>query len=373
MGPSGRTRGIALALAWPALACLTPALRAQVVRGTVTAAGTGGGGPVENAIVVLLDGGGVRRAATLSDEAGRFALRAPAAGAYVVRLERIGYRNVTSAPFVLREGETVERQLEASVVPVALAAIEVTGRDKRCVVRPGEGEATARVWAEARKALEATRVAQDQRRVQFTILRIVRDVSSKGSKVLGERQWTLPGVIGETPFVSAPAESLDAHGYVRPDGDSVTYYAPDAAVLLSDLFADSHCMRLVKGGGDHAGLLGLGFEPAERKRELPDVKGVLWLDARTAALRRLEFGYEHLDPEVAEETAGGTIEFGQLPTGVWIVERWTLRMPVLAMETRRDEFGEQPPIVRLLRIREVGGVVTEARALPRVAPPAPPR
>ena len=66
----------------------------------------------------------------------------------------------------------------------------------------------------------------------------------------------------EAAFVSAPIERLAAEGFVQAEGDSATtYYAPDAGALISDVFLDTHCMR-VREGDD--GRLGLTFEADPR-------------------------------------------------------------------------------------------------------------
>src|SRR5207253_4456488 len=66
-----------------------------------------------------------------------------------------------------------------------------------------------------------------------------------------------------TPFVSADPELLARDGYV--DGDlerGATFYAPDAAILLSDRFLDSHCLRVQAPPEDRRDdLIGLAFEP----------------------------------------------------------------------------------------------------------------
>ena len=59
-----------------------------------------------------------------------------------------------------------------------------------------------------------------------------------------------------TPFESLPADSLVHYGFVQSDGRDQMYYAPDAGVLLSDPFLDTHCFRLASG---REGLVGLAF------------------------------------------------------------------------------------------------------------------
>ena len=68
-----------------------------------------------------------------------------------------------------------------------------------------------------------------------------------------------------------------------PGGD-LQYSAPDARVLLSDEFLDTHCFRIAEAqNGD--GRIGLAFEPLEDS-PLRDIEGVLWIDRSTAMLSR---------------------------------------------------------------------------------------
>ena len=79
--------------------------------------------------------------------------------------------------------------------------------------------------------------------------------------------------------------------------------------LLSDAFLDTHCLS-VRDGGD--GRIGLMFEPVP-DRWVPEIVGVLWLDAETAELDWLEFGYVNLlrTREIGEP--GGEVSFARLP------------------------------------------------------------
>ena len=70
-----------------ALAVTPAAARAQVVVGQVVDAADGA--PLASAVVTLLDTARTRVGGVLTDSAGRFTLRAPAAGTWLVRAERV--------------------------------------------------------------------------------------------------------------------------------------------------------------------------------------------------------------------------------------------------------------------------------------------
>jgi Carboxypeptidase regulatory-like domain len=338
---------------------VAPALAAQVVRGDVRDEGTGQ--PLYGAIVELLDAGGKQVAGTMTDEAGKFALKAPSAGGYVLRAERIGYRSTSAPAFDVALGETVERHLQAPVVPVALAAVSVEGSDK-CVVRPAEGLQSFTLWQEARKALYATQLAGEDRRLRVTVKRYVRLIDPNTMQTRREASYQ-ESLFAEHPFATPiSAADLARHGWVRRDAQFTSFYGPDADVLLSDAFADTHCFRVKEGKEKEPGLIGLAFEPV-KKHKVADVKGVLWIDARTAELRYLEFRHTGLfGPDIAPHKYGGRVEFGHLPNGAWIVQRWWIRWPQLASGLGSGVLpGDLRDIAGLTRrvdsFREEGGQV----------------
>jgi hypothetical protein len=191
-------------------------------------------------------------------------------------------------------------------------------------VRPEEGQATATVWEEARKALTAVAWSQDRQPLRITIRNSWRELTPD-LVVLAESTRTYSGR-SNRPYRARPAAELAEQGYVRklPNGD-YDFLAPDADVLFSDEFLNGHCFRLEEGRGDAAGYLGLAFEPVERDRA--DIRGTLWLDRESAELQFVEFRYLNTPLPAESDRVGGRVEFVGLPNGVWMVYRWYLRMP----------------------------------------------
>jgi hypothetical protein len=74
-------------------------------------------------------------------------------------------------------------------------------------------------------------------------------------------------------------------------------------------------------------MVGLAFEPVGGG-DVPDVEGVLWMDAATAELRTLEYKYVRYAPAEGAGV-GGKLEFRRLPNGGWIIPRWRILMPVV--------------------------------------------
>jgi hypothetical protein len=190
----------------------------------------------------------------------------------------------------------------------------------------------AALWDEVRKALTATQLTTAAALYRFNLRQYERELDPKTLSVRRSRSWERTG-LNEEPYGSLPAESLATHGYVQVTREGTWYYAPDARTFLSDAFMRTHCLRPAEPSAERRGLVGLAFEPVE-KRDRTDVRGVLWLDARTAELEYLEFGYTGLPRNVSEHFFGGRVEFDRLPSGAWVVQRWHIRMPKLTRELR---------------------------------------
>jgi hypothetical protein len=321
-------------------------LSAQIVRGTVRDAESGA--PLAGVFVVLLDSLDHTRGGVLTGENGRFALRASWPGTYRLRAERIGHQSTLSQPVVLTEAAASVVDLRAAVAAVELAAVEVAG-DSRCTMRPRTGARTAQLWEEVRKALSVARWVQSQKTIEFESVSWLRNFKMPSMAVVAE---SLTHRVSTTlPYAAIPAGTLTRFGFVQQDLGDAVFYGPDADVLLSEEFLQSHCFESVEGRGVHANQVGLTFKPIEGNK-LPDIAGTLWLDAGTLELRHIEYSYVNLaDP--MREGAGGRTDFRRLPTGAWIVSNWHIRVPA----TVEFERGR----MTVLEMRETGGLVTAVR------------
>ena len=336
-----------------AILFVTAPLGAQAITGTLVESETGA--PVEGAAVILLSRDGERLDWRLTNATGRFDFRTPGPGTYLLQADRIGHARVLSDPIPIDRGVTVVYRLETPLEAIILAGIEVES-SRRCEVRPGQGRSTATVWEEARKALEATSRTSSLSVYRYMIRRYERGLDARGRRVRSEQSRILRGQVLASPFRSLDVENLLENGFVRPDGEGSIYYAPDADVLLSDAFLDTHCMSLAEGEDEAEGLLGLSFEPTE-DRGVPDIRGVLWLDPANAELQWLDYRYEFLDVPNSERL-GGRIRFHGLPNGTWIVREWYIRTPLL-----QATYGRRRVQPRLVGLREEGGLVVRVNNL----------
>src|SRR6185503_12488794 len=91
----------------------------------------------------------------------------------------------------------------------------------------------------------------------------------------------------------------------------------------------------------------------------------------TPQLRSFDFSYTSLEPPAMKMKAGGRLEFQTMPNGVSFIQRWVLRLPVLALAPRNGDSyrpNQTGPVRRqdrddlgLNAIAEAGGEVLDAR------------
>jgi hypothetical protein len=131
------------------------------------------------------------------------------------------------------------------------------------------------------------------------------------------------------PFIAArPVNEFAQAGYIADDSRGRTYYGPDADGLLDPAFASTHCFSLVNDTKRHRDQLGLGFEPS-RGDSVADIAGTLWIDAKTPALRSLDFRYVNIERAAEKAGAGGSVTFRTASNGISMIDRWTIRSPRL--------------------------------------------
>ncbi len=330
-------------------------LSAQVVTGRIVDATSGQ--PVGTGFVVLLDQEQREVARALSTSDGQFTLRAPRAGTYRLRSERIGYRASESEQIELVAGTTLTYSLTVQAIPIILSTVEVVAED-RCQVSPDRATETGLLWEEIRKALAATAWDGTQELARYRTYSYQRELSTNRRQIVWERGRTAEGVARQ-PYISRPAALLAAQGYIVRRGDSTTYNLPDPGVLLDDTFLDSHCFHVVRDARDKPGQIGLAFEPLA-VRDISDVRGVLWLDENTSQLRTLDVSFTRLPDDLDDDRVGGTAEFMMLPSGAWIIQRWEVRTPVAQIGRPVNPFDRGPRRVAVIRaFRDAGGQVLE--------------
>ena len=337
---------------------LTPCLPAQTVSGRLVEQASDR--PVVGAFVLLVGADTAEFDRALTDAFGRFSIQAPSAGSYALKSAVIGFRSTVTPRFDLSADQDIVVDFVIPGIPVALPTLFV--EDVRTCGGPIEaGLQAAIVWEEARKALDAVIWTEQQGTLRHVLVKYERVLDPQSLEITDRRQRVIRDVYRGSPFLTGDPHSLAERGYIQAtEGSALHYKAPDANVLLSDDFAALHCFSLVVGDGDRSGHLGLAFEP-DATRELPDIEGVLWLDAHTAELRYLDYSYTRIPYQLEMDNVGGRVEFEHLPAGPWIVRRWWIRMPVIGVRRRRlSEFATENYLAAL---KEDGGYVREVSTL----------
>ena len=292
----------------------------------------------------------------LTDERGRALFVGLSAGRYQLTAEMIGMAAAEAMPFQVLDDHTVTRVLRLASSPIQLEGLDVELASDRCTVRgASEGVIVARLWEEARKALLAASVTQSEGSYRFETVRYERTMDRDTRVVLNEERDRDTHYLS-APYESRPATDLVENGFVQADGQTDIFYAPDADVLLSDVFLEAHCFHLANGS-DEGGLLGLGFRPTGENKSVPDIEGTLWLDPTSAELQWLEYRYQYLEPERTSSDVGGRVDFERMPNGRWIVSEWWIRMPEMAAQP--DLEGGRRFYID--HYRQTGGLIVDAR------------
>ncbi|MGH7650753.1 MAG: carboxypeptidase regulatory-like domain-containing protein [Gemmatimonadaceae bacterium] len=311
------------------------------------------GKPIVGASVLLLDDHGNSVLGNFSDQGGHTVLHAPGSGAYVLRVDKVGYDtwnsvllHVTGSPIHVRAGVEPTRN-----PPTVVARSETS-----CQQLGAPGNPAGDLWVEIRKALTASAMTEAKGLVAMDVDLYERALDRDLAVVSERTEQRLH--IGRRPPVGISWDQVDSARRSAVAGGEV-YRAPDAALLVSDQFVKSHCYAAIRGYGPEIGLTGLEFKPA-RIGFQPELTGVLWLDPKSNLLRSVNFDYVNLPIPLRIARTNGRVEFQQLPGGEWIVPRWYIRMPRVAQVASPDPGS--PGTVRdtLIGYQEVGGAARPA-------------
>lgn len=281
--------------------------------------------PASGVLITVSQAGRKTVTKTLTDTQGKFELSVPSGGHYDLRALRIGFRPTEVGSVEIAGSGVSHIRVVLGAARIVLAPARIRGENV-CQVNADTGQLVVRLWEQAKAALDATRFESGRESITATVRLFERTLDSLGRRVLAESSTIVRGT-STRPFASVAPDSLARVGFVVEDGTGVTYYAPDADVLLSETFAAGHCFRVEPPPVGHPEWLGIGVRPALERDHVSDIAGVLWIDRASAELRSLEYRYTSIPPEIAKAGAGGYVDFLRLPTGRWIVSRWEIRMP----------------------------------------------
>ena len=218
----------------------------------------------------------------------------------------------------------LRESFELHAAALSLAALEVKAGTRGCS-RIEESPETQKLWDEARKALEAALLAEQDAMLRFTVQRYRREIASDGT-IVSESLLPRQSLHGSTTFRVAEPADLHRKGWVRHTPQGNVHYGPDARTLLSPEFLELHCFSARRDAA--AERAGLNFRP-HPSSDIADITGTIWLDATSAALELVEFTYTNLPQPFDEYPAMGSVAFRRLPNGAWILGAWHIAMPLL--------------------------------------------
>lgn len=310
------------------LLLLPASLRSQTIRGRVV---DQSGRPLVGALVELRELTGRSLKIILTASSGGFQLEAPAPGRYLYRVAAIGFQPQALRPIdVPAEGLRVPDVVLATMA-MHLPDLVALGRGRFCSRNASSDATFERVLESARTALQVMEAVVSEKRLGFQV-GIIHTRTLYGTYTNLAVADTVVEPLARWPVLSIDPDTLRLVGFSRmiSPGDEGTreYYGPDARVLFSDWFLESHCFTVDKPkkklGTD---TLHVHYAPAH-KSKLVDVAGELVLDAHNLALLEFSFRLRNLPNWMPDEAAGGDMQFAALKSGLWMTKNWSIWAPV---------------------------------------------
>ncbi|MHB1326653.1 MAG: carboxypeptidase regulatory-like domain-containing protein [Gemmatimonadales bacterium] len=335
---------------------------APVAAQTVTVRVRNDTGPIAGALIRVLDLTGTVRTRQLADENGQARLTLPD-GSFNLRVDGIGYATRLLEQVTVKSGSPITLDVVLERKPFVIDEIAVRADRSGCQVEPKAGSAAAELWTEARKNLELVLAGRHHRATPLQIVRFTRDLNEREVVTREETSQTRGFFV--QPFSAASSEFLLTDGFVQTQDNETIYYAPDAALFLSDAFAGAYCFKAVlppepKRGEAASPLVGIRFQP--QRVDKPSIEGTVWLDGRTGYVSSLTFNYLGVPmPNDTDRRAGGRLAFRRAAHGLIIVEEWSIRMPRVA--TILGSGGSNRQTLR--GFLEVGARISEPTDRPR--------
>lgn len=340
------------------LGCLVAwsvSLAAQRVSGRVREATAAA--PIAGAVVSLLDSAGHMVARTLSGADGQYRL-AGNGSATAVRAIRIGFSPATRS--IAAGDSDVVANVALTILPTLLETVEVQVQPS-CPASENAPAAFA-LWEQARAALLASVVAREVNPPTVRMVSYTRILDAEGKRIV--QQVVSDSIyVASRPVISArTAEQFAILGYrgAGEDAQHFRYFAPDADVLLDSEFVRRHCLSYRADDPGHTDTVGIAFTPVPGNDSIVDIDGVLWLNRAIPGLASLTFRYTNLTARERSANSGGDLTFTETPSGVAMISRWNLHMPMMAK--RPVNIGPFIELAgpRVVGITDAGGELAEA-------------
>lgn len=325
-------------------------------------------------VVIALDATGNEVARAVTGRDGRYLLRLPSAATVSLRLLRVGLRPTDLPARAVGAGETITGDAVLSGEVVRLPAVAVRGATTCRAGKVADQEVVVTLLDEARKALLAARLADDQPGTAARWVTFEHTLAANGRDTLASRISRHVGATAK-PFRPVPVAELQRRGFVTTVGYDRVFRAVDLDVLLSPWFVETHCFTLEQERGESRSI---AFRPVRSLPEFVDVRGSLLFDHATLELRRIEFRYVGLRGEEDRANAGGRVRLARTGDGSWFVASWDMQFPLVGSRTLSATGNNRQAVQSVTEITSrhvVGGAVTalldEGHAVYRIGAPSP--
>jgi hypothetical protein len=325
---------------------------------------------IPGAVVLLVDSGGQSLARTLTNELGLFRL-AIVPSARQVSVLRIGFRPRT-IQWTPGRSSAAPLDIALTSLPTMLQTVHVLDNPS-CPRRP-DREAALGLWEQARAALLSVIVARETHPALVHRLTFHRVLGEERDGALSQIVH-MDSSMSTRPFAaSRSADDFVALGFRDAHDDRVTYFGPDADLLVDEAFFRAYCFRLAPPDRAHPERVGLAFEPGSRRRERVDVQGTLWIDSVARRVDAMTFRYLGLSNAEEELGSGGWIRFRTRADGVPFIMAWSITNAAPSQPGLRVS-GTTSTRSGLLELHEAGAFLADAHwddgsswhaALPRI-------
>jgi hypothetical protein len=289
--------------------------------------------PLIGALIEVRDSAGRPLPTTVTAASGGFMVPLPGPGSYRYRVAAIG--------FVPRPFETVRipadglvlADLVLQTMTMRLPDLIAVGGNRHCGKSGVSDDIFSRVLESAHTALDVMEATIRSHQVSFEVARI-NTRTQYGILTNFEVADTTLQTMSRWPIQSIEPDTLRLLGFGRllAPGDENTreYYGPDARVLFSDWFLETHCFKIDRPDRRHpSDSLHLRFAPA-RKSKIIDISGDLVLDPHNLSLLQFTFTHTNLPNWMPDGSAGGEMQFTRLKSGLWIARTWAIWAPAPA-------------------------------------------
>jgi hypothetical protein len=306
--------------------------------------------PIPGVVVELRAAADSALGRTLTNNVGEFRLPA-APGGGTLKAQRIGFRAV-AVP--VRSDSLGAASLSVTMVrlPTMLDKVDVVAGAKCDRRANSAGQAFIQ---QARAGLLATLVGREANPAKLVRLSYERTYGLRLDTVPPEVR--IDSVNEATTAFRAARRGADLvrRGFTADSNGTGVYFSPDAEVLLDDGFEAGYCFYVT----DRPDEVGLGFYPAASRRfGRADVEGTLWIDEKARALRSLEYRYVGVGAEAESRDVGGTVEYQEMPNGVVLATRWTLRLLKVQVDSAQFRYSRLP--TGRIVVSEAGGMIARA-------------